>query len=131
MQVTKGTWRMHEQCVPGSLSSSPAQEPGNEANGNTTWAKKLRAWMVLFLENIDLIQQKKFGYWKFFKSNLAEARFEIIQFPTVLNNAGSLFPPRFYFSAFLHNCEIKSGSGLGTRLYRGSVITSKWFEYYQ
>ena len=31
MQVTKGTWRMHKQCVPGSLSSSPAQEPGNEA----------------------------------------------------------------------------------------------------
>ena len=24
MQVTKGTWRMCEQCVPGSLSSSPA-----------------------------------------------------------------------------------------------------------
>ena len=32
MQVTKGTWRMREQCVPGSLSSSPAREPGNEAN---------------------------------------------------------------------------------------------------
>ena len=32
MQVAKGTWRMREQCVPGSLSSSPAQEPGNEAN---------------------------------------------------------------------------------------------------
>ena len=32
MQVTKGIWRMREQCVPGSLSSSPAQEPGNEAN---------------------------------------------------------------------------------------------------
>ena len=31
MQVTKGTWHMREQCVPGSLSSSPAQEPGNEA----------------------------------------------------------------------------------------------------
>ena len=31
MQVTKGTWRMRGQCVPGSLSSSPAQEPGNEA----------------------------------------------------------------------------------------------------
>ena len=30
MQVTKGTWRMREQCVPGSLSSSPAREPGNE-----------------------------------------------------------------------------------------------------
>ena len=31
MQVTKGTWRMHEQCVPGSLSSAYTQEPGNEA----------------------------------------------------------------------------------------------------
>ena len=31
MLVTKGTWRMREQCVPGSLSSSPAREPGNEA----------------------------------------------------------------------------------------------------
>ena len=32
MQVTKGTWRMREQCVPGSLSSSSAQKPGNEAS---------------------------------------------------------------------------------------------------
>ena len=32
MQVTKGTLRMREQCVPGSLSSSPTQEPGNEAS---------------------------------------------------------------------------------------------------
>ena len=31
MQVTKGTWRMREQCVPGSLSSSPVREPGKEA----------------------------------------------------------------------------------------------------
>ena len=31
MQVTKGTRRMHEQCVPGSVCSSPAQEPGNNA----------------------------------------------------------------------------------------------------
>ena len=30
MQVTMGTWHMREQCVPGSLSSSPAQEPGND-----------------------------------------------------------------------------------------------------
>ena len=29
MQVTIKTWRMREQCVPGSLSST-AQEPGNE-----------------------------------------------------------------------------------------------------
>ena len=32
MQVTKGTWRMREQCVPGSFFSAHAQEPGNEAN---------------------------------------------------------------------------------------------------
>ena len=31
MQVTKGTWRMREQCVPGSFFSAHAQEPGNEA----------------------------------------------------------------------------------------------------
>ena len=30
MQVTKGTMRMHEQCEPGSVSSSPAQEPGSK-----------------------------------------------------------------------------------------------------
>ena len=36
MQVTKGTWRMREQCVPGSLSSSPTQEPGNEASMSDT-----------------------------------------------------------------------------------------------
>ena len=36
MQVTKGTWRMHKQCVPGSLSSSLAQEPGNEATATHT-----------------------------------------------------------------------------------------------
>ena len=37
MQVTKGTWGMREQCVPGSLSSSrsPAQEPGNEASAKS------------------------------------------------------------------------------------------------
>ena len=35
MQVTKGTWRMCKQCVPGSLSSSPQQEPGNEAMPNS------------------------------------------------------------------------------------------------
>ena len=34
MQVTKGTWRMREQCVPGSLSSSHAREPGNEASAH-------------------------------------------------------------------------------------------------
>ena len=34
MQVTKGTWHMYEQCVPGSLPF-PAQEPGNEARQHT------------------------------------------------------------------------------------------------
>ena len=42
MQVTKGTWRMREQCVPGSLSSSPAQEPGNEANTSYTHTRHQR-----------------------------------------------------------------------------------------
>ena len=41
MQVTKGTWGMREQCVSGSLSSSPTQEPANEAKkrvmGNGWW----------------------------------------------------------------------------------------------
>ena len=32
MQVTKRTWCIREQCVPGSLSSFPAREPGNEAS---------------------------------------------------------------------------------------------------
>ena len=32
MQVTKGTRCMREQCVPGSLSFSPAREPENEAS---------------------------------------------------------------------------------------------------
>ena len=32
MQVTKETCHMCEQCVPGSLPSSPAREPGNEAS---------------------------------------------------------------------------------------------------
>ena len=44
MQVTKGTWRMCEQCVPGSLSSSPTQEPGNEANHCHT-AKTTGSWV--------------------------------------------------------------------------------------
>ena len=35
MQVTKGTWRMREQSVPGSFSSSPAQEPGNKGRYNS------------------------------------------------------------------------------------------------
>ena len=36
MQVTKGTWCMREQCVPGSLSSSHARELGNEAKNSHT-----------------------------------------------------------------------------------------------
>ena len=46
MQVTKGTWRMREQCVPGSLSSSPAQEPGNEASITCAFTKVLHALNV-------------------------------------------------------------------------------------
>ena len=34
MQVTKGTWRMRKHC---SLSSSPAQEPGNQLSSVTTF----------------------------------------------------------------------------------------------
>ena len=51
MQVTKGTWRMREQCVPGSLSSSPEQEPGNEASTCTKWNCSMgdmkRTWKVV------------------------------------------------------------------------------------
>ena len=39
MQVTKGAWRLREQFVPGSLSSSPASEPGNEINLNSAGVK--------------------------------------------------------------------------------------------
>ena len=54
MQVTKETWRMREQCVPGSLSSSPAQEPGNEAMLGTAFfdhsefeaMKSLSGWVA-------------------------------------------------------------------------------------
>ena len=31
MQVTKGTWCMRQQCVPGSISSFPTREPGHQA----------------------------------------------------------------------------------------------------
>ena len=31
MQVTRGTWCMHKESVPGFLSSTTPQEPGNEA----------------------------------------------------------------------------------------------------
>ena len=52
MQVTKGTWRMREQCVPGSLSSSPTQEPGNEARVQSERRKVLLGrdlpWVVSF-----------------------------------------------------------------------------------
>ena len=48
MQVTKGTWRMREQCVLGSLPSSPAQEPGNEAM--TT----LSRFHIIFYSTVEL-----------------------------------------------------------------------------
>ena len=47
MQVTKGTWHMRKQCVPGSLSSFPAQEPGNEAEKEAV--KKTSAKMLLLI----------------------------------------------------------------------------------
>ena len=47
MQVTKGTWHMREQCVPGSLSSSPAREPGNEAKYNYVYiVYMLLSWCI-------------------------------------------------------------------------------------
>ena len=48
MQVTKGTWCMREQCVPGFLSSSPAQEPGNEAR--RTIAKQMSTCLYVIGE---------------------------------------------------------------------------------
>ena len=56
MQVTKGTWRMREQCVPGSLSSSPAREPGNEAKEvremvTSPHAGVKRVWNVITADN--------------------------------------------------------------------------------
>ena len=41
MQVTKGTWHMREQCVPGSLPSSPAREPGNKATSSAKENREL------------------------------------------------------------------------------------------
>ena len=46
MQVTKGTWRMREQCVPGSLSSSPAREPGNEASLGRDQSRNLKRMQI-------------------------------------------------------------------------------------
>ena len=43
MQVTKGTWRMREQCVPGSLSSSPAREPGKRLHSDVRLLEMLTA----------------------------------------------------------------------------------------
>ena len=52
MQVTKGTWRMCEQCVPGSLSSSPAREPGNKA----------RCGLVIYHDNVYIVKCYKVGF---------------------------------------------------------------------
>ena len=41
MQVTKGTWHIHEQCIPGSLPSSLAREPGNEATSSAKENREL------------------------------------------------------------------------------------------
>ena len=73
MQVTKGTLRLREQCVPGSLSSSPAREPGNEASKLTIYSRKflalpavlvvhfayntlVKAWITLCLERQCAVQ---------------------------------------------------------------------------
>ena len=54
MQVTKETWRMHEQCVPGSFSSFPAQEPGNEARYAQFHSKnKLFNWLAMIFVNMN------------------------------------------------------------------------------
>ena len=37
MQVTNRTWQMHKHCVPGSVSSSPAEEAGNEDRSDFTF----------------------------------------------------------------------------------------------
>ena len=55
MQVTKGTWCMREQCVPGSLSSSPAREPGNKAS--TLLEGKLDALVLTLIETICFTSQ--------------------------------------------------------------------------
>ena len=56
MQVTKGTWCMCEQCVPGSLSSSPTQGPGNEAR--YPWVTVLN---ISKMESMSLIQREESG----------------------------------------------------------------------
>ena len=55
MQVTKGTSRMREQCVPGSLSSSHALEPGNEAMLSAT----IQQWFQL--QNIGVHQRIQYN----------------------------------------------------------------------
>jgi len=37
---------MRKQCVPGSLSSSPTQEPGNEASAGQTYTNRIMAERV-------------------------------------------------------------------------------------
>ena len=54
MQVTKGTWRMREQCVPGSLSSLYAQEPGNEAKPHLAVQSTPRAKRVCLFGFLDV-----------------------------------------------------------------------------
>ena len=56
MQVTKGTWRMREQCVPGSLSSSPAREPGNEASLASIAALLLSVYTTTNCDNFPTIK---------------------------------------------------------------------------
>ena len=46
MQVTKETWRIRKQRVPGSFFSSPTREPGNEANHCPSHHLRLRILIV-------------------------------------------------------------------------------------
>ena len=48
MQVTKGMWHMREQCVPGSPSSSPAQEPGHESTTVFGHSPKMLFYFISF-----------------------------------------------------------------------------------
>ena len=49
MQVTIGTWRMRKQCVPGSLSSSPVQEPGNEASSEPDNSQQMDVYELAYI----------------------------------------------------------------------------------
>ena len=67
MHVTKEAWLMHEQCVPGSLSTSPSQEPGNEAIllwGNQYYSGWATVCMVHLLKLTCFLITLKTTHWK-------------------------------------------------------------------